>query len=192
MQDVHGWWGRGGLGILFWILVVLAIAALVKKSFVVNVFSWRSKLERRNTMTRYKSIGLAIGASSLVFAALLSAPSHAQVSAPGFVSKPMLVSPISGDGVKEIAFIDVSMAPGASSPRHTHPGDCYGAVIEGIVELRVEGQEPRRFSAGQVWHNPRGPIHEFKNVGDTPARLVNTLVVDKGKPRTQIQPAPQK
>jgi len=26
MQDVHGWWGMRGLGILFWILVMLAIA----------------------------------------------------------------------------------------------------------------------------------------------------------------------
>jgi quercetin dioxygenase-like cupin family protein len=127
-----------------------------------------------------------------MFAALFLPASHAQVSAPGFQAKSMLVSPISGDEGKEIAFIDVSMAPGAASPRHTHPGDCYGAVIDGTVELRVEGQEPRRFSAGQVWHNPRGPVHEFVNVGATPARLVNTLVVDKGKPRTQIQPAPQK
>jgi hypothetical protein len=33
VDGVHGWWGMGGLGILFWILVVLAIAALVKYLF---------------------------------------------------------------------------------------------------------------------------------------------------------------
>ncbi len=143
-------------------------------------------------MSRFKSIRLAIAASCLVVVALLPAASHAQVSAPGFVAKPLLVSSISGDETKEIAFFDVTLAPGASSPPHTHPGDCYGVVTEGTVELRVEGREPRRFSAGQVWHNPRGPVHAFKNVGDTPGRLVNTLVVDKGKPRTQIQPALQK
>jgi quercetin dioxygenase-like cupin family protein len=122
----------------------------------------------------------------------LSPVLQAQVTAAGFVAKPMLVSPISGVEGKEIAMIDVSMEPGASSPHHTHPGDCYGAVIEGTVELVVEGHEPRRFSAGQAWHNPRGPVHYFKNVGESPARLVNTLVVDKGKPRTQVQPTPQK
>ena len=140
----------------------------------------------------FQSMVLAIGRSSLVLATLLPAVSDAQVSAPGFVNKPMLVSPITGDDAKEIAFNDISMAPGASSPRHTHPGDCYGAVIEGTVELRMEGHEPSRFSARQVWHVPRGLIHEFANVGDTPARLVNTLVVDKGKVRTQIVPASQK
>jgi quercetin dioxygenase-like cupin family protein len=141
---------------------------------------------------RLRSMMRAIGRSSFVLATLLSTVSHAQVTAPGFVNKLMLVSPISGDEVKEIAFNDISMAPGATSPRHTHPGDCYGAVIEGTVELRIEGQEPSHFSARQVWHVPRGLIHEFTNIGDTPARLVNTLVVDKGKVRTQVEPALQK
>jgi quercetin dioxygenase-like cupin family protein len=141
---------------------------------------------------RLQSLMLAIGRSSFVFATLLPAVSDAQVSAPGFVNNLMLVSPISGDEAKEMAFNDISMAPGASSPRHTHPGDCYGAVIDGTVELRIEGHEPSLFSARQVWHVPRGLIHEFVNVGDTPVRLVNTLVVDKGKVRTQIVPAPQK
>jgi len=143
-------------------------------------------------MTRTKSIAFVVGGLSLLLAAMLSPVLHAQVTAPGFVAKPILVSPISGVEDKEIAIINVSIEPGASSPHHTHPGDCWGLIIEGTVELVVEGQEPRRFSAGQAWHNPRGPVHYFKNVGESPARLVNTLVVDKGKPRTQIQPAPQK
>lgn len=143
-------------------------------------------------MGRTASIRFTLGGSYLLLAALMPPGSHAQVSAPGFVAKPMLVSPITGVEDKEIALIDVSMEPGSSSPRHTHPGDCYGAIVEGTVELVVEGQDPRRFSAGQSWHNPRGPVRSFRNVGDSPARLVNTLIVDKGKPRTQAQPAPQK
>ena len=143
-------------------------------------------------MIRTRSIALVFGGSFVLVAALISPVLLAQVTAPGFVTKPMLVSPISGIEDKEIAMIDVSMDPRASSPHHTHPGDCYGAIIEGTVELVVEGQQPRRFSAGQAWHNPRGPVHYFRNVGESPARLVNTLVVDKGKPRTQVQPAQQK
>jgi len=33
MHDVHGWWGMGGAGILFWLLFVLVVAALVKYLF---------------------------------------------------------------------------------------------------------------------------------------------------------------
>ena len=139
-------------------------------------------------MKTIESNGVGVAKISFVCAGMLwAALSFAQVTAPGFVSKPMQVSPISGVEDKEVAFINVSMEPGASSPRHTHPGDCYGAVIEGSVELVVEGQDAKRFEAGQAWHNPRGPFHYFKNVGDKPARLINTLIVDKGKPRTVVE-----
>jgi quercetin dioxygenase-like cupin family protein len=106
----------------------------------------------------------------------------------GFAAKPLLQSTVEGDESKEAAMLAITIAPGGSSGRHTHPGDCYGTVFEGIVELRVEGREPRRVSAGEAWHNPRGAIHELRNVGDTPVRVVNTLVVDKDKPRMQAVP----
>jgi quercetin dioxygenase-like cupin family protein len=77
----------------------------------------------------------------------------------------------------------ITIAPGGSSGRHTHPSDCYGTVVEGTVELRVEGREPRRVSAGEAWHNARGAVHELRNVSDSAARVVNTLLVDKGRPR---------
>lgn len=139
-------------------------------------------------MKLFRVVGSGCAAQALL-ALALSWPvvTLAQVSAPGFVAKPMQVSPISGVEGKEVAFINVAMEPGAMSPRHSHPGDCYGAVVEGTVELVVEGQDARRFAAGQAWHNPRGPVHYFKNVGDAPARLINTLVVDKGQPRTVVE-----
>jgi quercetin dioxygenase-like cupin family protein len=138
-------------------------------------------------MIPFRSIGLAVGSSSFLIAILLAVTSHAQMS--GFVAKPLLQSTVERDENKEAAVLAIAIAPGGSSGRHTHPGDCYGTVVEGTVELRVEGREPRRVSVGEAWHNPRGAIHELRNVGDTPVRVVNTLVVDKGKPR--MQPAPQ-
>jgi quercetin dioxygenase-like cupin family protein len=144
-------------------------------------------------MNSFRTAGQGIWQASLaVIVSLYSAASFAQVSSPGFEAKPMQVSPISGVEDKEVAFINVSMAPGASSPRHTHPGDCYGAVVEGTVELVVEGSETKRFTGGQAWHGARGPVHYFRNVGDTPARLINTLIVDKGKPRTVVEKAPER
>jgi quercetin dioxygenase-like cupin family protein len=138
-------------------------------------------------MNHFKAIGLAVGSPLFLFTILLTASSSAQMS--GFVAKPLLQSTVEGDETKETAMLAITIAPGGSSGRHTHPGDCYGTVFEGAVELRVDGREPRRVSAGEAWHNPRGAIHELKNVGDTPIRVVNTLVVDKGKPR--MQPASQ-
>lgn len=137
-----------------------------------------------NGITRRAAIA---GPPALFSTILLAGVSHAQMS--GFVAKPLLLSTVERDESKETAMLAITIAPGGSSGRHTHPGDCYGTVVEGSVELRVEGREPRRVSAGEAWHNPRGVIHELRNVGDAPVRVVNTLVVDKGKPR--MQPVPQ-
>ena len=81
--------------------------------------------------------------------------------------------------------VSAEFAPGSTTGRHTHPGDEYTVVIQGTLELTAEGREPRRVSVGDVYHNPRGLVHEARNVGDTPARVAVTFVVDKGKPITQ-------
>jgi quercetin dioxygenase-like cupin family protein len=123
------------------------------------------------------ALALLVGAN--LFAVTLSA------QAPGFKITPLLQSTFGDDASKDAVVLTVDLAPGSSSGRHTHPGDCYGMVVEGLVELHVEGREARWVSAGEAYHNPRGTIHEFKNIGEKPARLVNTMVVDKGKPRMQ-------
>ncbi|PJI98869.1 quercetin dioxygenase-like cupin family protein [Acidovorax sp. 69] len=139
-------------------------------------------------------------AFELCFFALVSAlpATHtlAQVSpAPkpqSFSSKPVQNSPVTGDPSKEILLLSVSIAPGGAVPTHIHPGDCVGSVVEGSVELIVEGKEPRRMSAGEAYANPRGTAHSFRNTSDSQARLLNTLVVDKGVPPVQSVPAQSK
>lgn len=114
----------------------------------------------------------------------LFASVFASAQTPGISSKPLLRSSVSGDEGKESIILAIEIAPGASTGRHTHPGDEYATVLEGTLELRLEGQEPRRVTTGQSYHNPRGVIHETRNVGDGTARTVATFIVDKGKPRT--------
>jgi quercetin dioxygenase-like cupin family protein len=130
-------------------------------------------------------LSLCLLGGAAAFAQQASAP-----AAPLFVSKPVLVSPVSGDDKKEIVLMSVAIQPTGMVPMHTHPGDCVGSVIEGTVELLVEGQPPRRVAAGETYANPRGTPHGFRNVGDAPARLLNSLVVDKGAPRVQPAAAP--
>ena len=141
-------------------------------------------------MINFKSVLLVIAALSLITTSLLPATSYGEVKtkgikAKGFVGKPMIVSSISGVENKEIALINIRIAPDGASPLHTHPGDCFGGVIEGTVEFVRDGEVMGIYSAGQAWANPRGASHYFKNIGDTPARLVNTVIYDKGKKRTQ-------
>jgi quercetin dioxygenase-like cupin family protein len=132
--------------------------------------------------------------SVLALCVLVAAAAVAQQAsapaAPLFVSKPLIASPVTGGDKKEIVLMSVALQPTGAVPLHTHPGDCVGSVIEGTVELLVDGQPPRRVAAGDTYANPRGTPHGFRNVGDAPARLLNSLVVDKGAPRVQPVVAP--
>lgn len=123
---------------------------------------------------------------------LAAAPASAQApgmpATPGFESKPVLTTAVTGDDTKEIVMIAVSIAPGGYSPPHVHPGDCVGTVIQGTVDLVVAGGEPRKIASGGTFANPRGTVHQFRNSADSPVRMVTTIVVDKGKPRTQPPP----
>lgn len=129
------------------------------------------------------AFALAAMAVSSGFAQQASAPSPQP-----YTSKPIMISPLTSDEKKEFVLISVAIQPGGAVPMHTHPGDCVGSVAEGAVELLIEGQPPRRVAAGEAYSNLRGIVHGFRNVGDTQARLLNSLVVDKGAPR--VQPAP--
>ena len=125
--------------------------------------------------------------ASLLLSALLPNICLAQQPAPAAPSvsaKPVHVSPITGDDKKELVLISVSISSGGAVPMHTHPGDCLGSVLEGTVELLVDGQAPRKVSVGDTYNNLRGTVHGFRNVGDGQARLLNSLVADKGAPRT--------
>ncbi len=119
----------------------------------------------------------------LLFAALSATAVFAQ--AQGFTGKPLLRTTVSGDDTKEAVIGTAEFAQGGTTGRHTHPGDEYGTILEGTLEFRVEGREPRRASAGEVFHNPRGVIHETRNVGEGVARVASTFIIDKGKPLTQ-------
>ena len=130
-----------------------------------------------------RTIVPAAVATALALAALIAPAAHTQPQ--GLTAKPLLRTTLSGDDTKEAVIATVEFAPGGSTGRHTHPGDEYAVVLEGTLELRIEGQEPRRVSAGEAYHNAKGVIHETRNVGDGPARVASTFVIDKGKPVSQ-------
>jgi quercetin dioxygenase-like cupin family protein len=135
---------------------------------------------------------LSTAAISFVFLFTPQISQSQAASAPAFTSKPIQSAPVSGDENKQIILMAVTIQPGASVPPHTHPGDCVGALVEGAVDLIVQGKESRRLSAGDSYTNPKGTIHWFRNVGDTQARLLNTIVVTKGEPPVQPASAPQR
>lgn len=72
--------------------------------------------------------------------------------------------------------------PGATAPKHTHPGEEVAYVLEGTVSLLVEGKPATTLKAGDVFFIPAGVVHSAKNIGTGPAKILSTYILEKGKP----------
>jgi quercetin dioxygenase-like cupin family protein len=79
------------------------------------------------------------------------------------------------------------IVPNVSIGRHTHPGPESGFMLEGEMELLVEGQPAKTVKAGESYRVPPGAIHDAKT-GANGAKVIATYVVEKGKPLAS--PAP--
>ena len=75
----------------------------------------------------------------------------------------------------------VDLDPGAVVARHTHPGIKSSYVVEGGLELSVDGQGTRTFKAGDDFRCLRGQPDSGKT-GGSPTNFAITYVVEKGKP----------
>jgi quercetin dioxygenase-like cupin family protein len=83
---------------------------------------------------------------------------------------------------REVIQARVEIDPGATSARHSHPGEEIIYVLEGVLEYRIDGKPPVTLKAGDVLFIPAGTIHAAKNVGSGPGAELATYVVEKGKP----------
>jgi quercetin dioxygenase-like cupin family protein len=115
----------------------------------------------------------------------VSVDANAQGKIPGVKTATILRTTFGGDDSKEVIITSGEFAKGVTLPRHTHPGEDYTVVLQGTLELIVEGREPQRVSAGQAFHVPSGLVHYTRVLGDTPVRIIGFWVVEKGKPAMQ-------
>jgi quercetin dioxygenase-like cupin family protein len=86
---------------------------------------------------------------------------------------------------REVFQARVDFAPGASFPRHMHPGEEIIYVLRGTLEYEVDGK-PITLKAGDVLFVANGVVHAARNVGNKPAAELATYVLEKGKPLTEI------
>ncbi len=72
-------------------------------------------------------------------------------------------------------------AGGAAGP-HTHPGDEISYVVQGAVEIVIQGAS-KTYKAGEAFHVLAGTVHDARAVGG-PAVVIANYVIEKGKPAT--------
>jgi quercetin dioxygenase-like cupin family protein len=139
-------------------------------------------------LTRRGFAGVA-GCAICSFAGLSATEAFAQGSAPTTANgvTRQILSRIDGPAAGyETIIMDVKIEKGATIPRHTHPGIESTYVMEGSVELPVQGQDTKVYKAGEAFQIPP----ETPHAGGPPTteyvhNLVN-YIVEKGKPLVKL------
>jgi len=71
-----------------------------------------------------------------------------------------------------LSVVEVLAAPGGGPPPHVHANeDEIWFVLDGEFEI-LHGEETIRLTAGGFAFVPRGTVHRFENVSDTPSRVL--------------------
>lgn len=71
---------------------------------------------------------------------------------------------------------------GGTAPRHTHPGEELGYVLEGTATLLIDGKPSRELKPGDVFFIPAGAVHSVRNTGTVPWKIVGNFFLEAGKP----------
>jgi quercetin dioxygenase-like cupin family protein len=110
---------------------------------------------------------------------LLAAAPNAQQ--PGFTRALLQDQVLSVPG-RHAVVARAEFVPGGQAGKHTHPGEELGYVVEGTLELTIEGQPPKTLKAGDVFFVPAGVVHDGRNTGSGKAVVLATYIVETGKP----------
>ena len=78
--------------------------------------------------------------------------------------------------------VQATIEPGVLVARHTHPGIENGYILEGVIDLPVQGQPTRTLKPGDSWQVPAETPHAGVPNGDKQTTFVAVYVVEKGKP----------
>jgi quercetin dioxygenase-like cupin family protein len=78
--------------------------------------------------------------------------------------------------------VEAEIEAGVTVARHTHPGIESAYIIEGGLEIPIEGQPTRIYKPGDGFEVPPFTPHAGSKNGDNKTRIVSTYIVEKGKP----------
>ena len=75
-------------------------------------------------------------------------------------------------GKAEVTGMLIEIAPGAETGWHQHSVPSFAAVLEGELEVRLKDGSLKRVGPGQALAEVVNTLHNGRNVGSVPVRLV--------------------
>lgn len=125
-----------------------------------------------------KSIRITLFTLALLFNLTNSA--HALTPSAAVKATPLLKSTSSWNqipiqyptGTAEITGLLVEIAPGAETGWHLHPVPSFGYIIEGELDVHLKDGKINHLKAGDALVEVVNTLHNGKNVGQSPVKLV--------------------
>lgn len=89
--------------------------------------------------------------------------------------------------------LEVTIAPGAGSPPHRHPGPVFGYVLEGEFETQLGDGPIQRLKAGDAFYEPSMVLHALsRNPSDKNRTRVLAVIVHPRDATELVIPEPAK
>jgi quercetin dioxygenase-like cupin family protein len=130
-----------------------------------------------------KRSGLLVIAAAIVVGALGAGVDRVVLAQQSGIKRTILTrADVPASTTHEAVMGIAELAPGASAGRHYHHGMEIGYVLEGSVVIEHQGRPTSTVKAGESFKNDVTAVHDAKNAGSTPARILALYVVEKGKP----------
>jgi quercetin dioxygenase-like cupin family protein len=119
---------------------------------------------------------------------LIASPAAAQVK---FSATPVLQSGTTAGGTSiaypksdsaEVTALVLDIGPGGETGRHMHPYPTFVYVLEGAIDVEMDGGMVHTYKAGDSFLEVVNTWHNGKNNGTTPAKVLVVFAGVHGKP----------
>jgi quercetin dioxygenase-like cupin family protein len=132
-------------------------------------------------LTRRGFAGCALCAITGFIATDASAQGAPPAGTPGVTRK--ILSQMDGPTPGYVTILaEATVEAGTVVARHTHPGIETSYVLEGSIELPIQGQPTKSYSAGETYQVMTATPYAGGKASDKRVRILSTYVVEKGKP----------
>jgi len=111
----------------------------------------------------------------------------AQQPTPGITRKTLQTVDEPGAPNYQAVMAIAEIPPGMSSGRHKHPGIELAYILDGSMTVEKDGRPTMTLKAGDALAN-NGEVHNAKNTGTKPVKILAVYLVEKGKPMAEPVP----
>ena len=83
---------------------------------------------------------------------------------------------------REMVQVETLIPAGVESGWHIHPGEEVGYIVEGQVEMRVQGHATVVLRPGEGFLIPPRTPHNARDLGPETGKMLSTYIVETGQP----------